>query len=113
MWVTPSAVKRQNFLRREKRLPPPPPPLPPPPPPLPPPMGLGALLFMSDIPVRVGFTRCPDRHRLPRGGRRTHREDAHGGGHRPRPPHRPSWPSVRARSPRSPCSPPGGEARRR
>src|ERR1700741_2703931 len=31
MYFTPSAVKRQNFLRREKRLPPPAPPLPPPP----------------------------------------------------------------------------------
>src|SRR3569833_337999 len=31
MYFTPSAVKRQNFLRREKRLPPAPPPWPPPP----------------------------------------------------------------------------------
>src|SRR5580658_790153 len=42
MYFTPSAVKRQNFLRREKRLPPPAPPLPPPrrssPPPAPPPL---------------------------------------------------------------------------
>src|SRR5229473_962068 len=42
MYFTPSAVKRQNFLRREKRLPPPAPPAPPPPrrsspPPAPPP----------------------------------------------------------------------------
>src|ERR1700722_13023783 len=42
MYFTPSAVKRQNFLRRENRLPPPAPPLPPPrrssPPPAPPPL---------------------------------------------------------------------------
>src|ERR1700722_18846507 len=43
IYFTPSAVKRQNFLRREKRLPPPAPPAPPPPrrsspPPAPPPL---------------------------------------------------------------------------
>src|ERR1700723_58170 len=37
MYFTPSAVKRQNFLRRGERLPPPAPPPPPPPRPSPPP----------------------------------------------------------------------------
>src|ERR1700742_4611982 len=55
MYLTPSAVKRQNFLRRENLTPPLPPlPPPPPPPPLPPPPPpLRSLLIAMDISFEV------------------------------------------------------------
>src|SRR5262250_2135584 len=92
MYFTPSAVKRQNFLRREKRLPPPPcpppppprrssPPRPPPSPPRPPPPSL-----LKAIALYLSALRRPLRSSCPH--RRRQRKLLHAGGVGARPHHR-------------------------
>src|SRR3569833_101893 len=125
MYFTPSAVKRQNFLRREKRLPPAPPPWPPPPrrsspppprspPPLrpPPPSLLKAIAVYPRALRRLLRPGCPHHPKQ----RQLHRADVAAAEHRRRRPHHPAngrdavhhplhrrlSPSARARSPRSP-----------
>src|SRR5215475_1559083 len=96
MYFTPSAVKRQNFLRREKRLPPPWPPPPPPrrssppppprsPPPLrpPPPSLLNAIAV---YPRALRRLLRPGRPRHPR-QRQLHRAGDAAAEHRRRHPH--------------------------
>src|SRR6185312_17044205 len=100
MYFTPSAVKRQNFLRREKRLPPPLPPPPPPrrssppppprsPPPLrpPPPSLLKAIAVYPRALrrlLRPGHPPHPEQRQLP------HADDAAADHHRLRRHHRAS-----------------------